>query len=170
MNKLENIFVELNSIANNPKVYLVNYFETIRSQIDIECQLYLNSDNVADDLKEKAIEQQTQMINEIALFERRCLLVAEKDLGRLANSGKLNDNLKNQNSVKKMEREAFSHLYKAKKFVFLNEGIIFLSIENLKKFFKSSIRPIGSQILFGCLFIIEDEFLIFSDKVRQILK
>ncbi len=70
---IDDIYSELKSAASHPKVYLVNTLDELRNQIDIECQKYLNRKNLGIELKMKALEQQQEMINEVDLFQKKCL-------------------------------------------------------------------------------------------------
>ena len=59
---VKKIYDELKAIVDHSKFYLINYFDEIRNEIDIECAKYLDKKNLAQELKEKAITQQQEMI------------------------------------------------------------------------------------------------------------
>lgn len=177
MNKLESIFEELKLIVNNPKIYLANYFDDIRCQIDIECQLYLNSPNLSIKDNGLAIEQQSQLIYEVDIFEQKCIVNLKTTTTTQANQTNLelldtrlqSLNFENKDAVSKLERDIHSAFYSSQKLLFMNKGIIFLNIANYKKFLQFRCFT-HQQILFGLLFIIEDDFLLFSAKFQHILE
>ena len=70
---METVHTELKSITNSPKLYLINYFDDIRKQIDIESQIYMNKKKLGAELKERALEEQLKMINEVDSFQKKCL-------------------------------------------------------------------------------------------------
>ncbi len=190
MDKLEEIHLELKSTANS-RIYLVSYFDEIRNQIDVECETYLSKidsrikldQDKREKQKEKAIEQQQEFIKEVDLFQQECLknLGADpieplnfEELERRLNSV----NLKNNNSVLELEKELYCTLYNRKKLIFMNKGILFLSLEKYKKFcgvkmrcsnsFSASRPQKSPDILFGILLLVEDEFIIYNEeKIMQ---
>ena len=176
MNKLESILEELKLIVNNPKIYLANYLDDIRCQIDIECQLYLNSPNLAMRDERLAIEQQLQLIYEVDIFEQKCLMnlkttttQANQTNLELLDTRLQSLNFENRDAISEIKKDIHSAFYSSQKLLFMNKGIIFLNITNYKKFLQ--FRSFTQQkILFGLLFIIEDDFLLFSAKFQHILE
>ena len=74
MNKREsNLLDDLKLAVDCPKRYLANYFDEMKNQIDLECQVYLGRDGLADEDKEKAISEQLELIQEVDFFEQKCL-------------------------------------------------------------------------------------------------
>ena len=74
MNKREsNLLNDLKLAVDSPKRYLANYFDEMKNQIDLECQVYLGQDELADEYKERAINEQLEMIQEVDSFEQKCL-------------------------------------------------------------------------------------------------
>lgn len=178
MNTLESIFEELKLVVNNPKIYLANYFDEIRCQIDIECQLYLNRPNLSIKENLLAIEQQSQLIYEVDIFEQKCLMnlkttttttQANQTNLELLDTRLQSLNVENKDAVSKLDKDIHSVFYSSQKLLFMNKGIIFLNIANYKKFLQFRCFT-HQQILFGLLFIIEDDFLLFSAKFQHILE
>ena len=190
MDKLEEIHLELKSTANS-RIYLVSYFDEIRNQIDVECETYLSKidsrikldQGKREKQKEKAIEQQQEFIKEVDLFQQECLKnlgthpiepLNLEDLERRLNSV----NLKNNNSVLELEKDFYCTLYNRKKLIFMNKGILFLSLEKYKKFcgvkkkysmsLFATVPQKNPDILFGILLLVEDEFIIYNEeKIMQ---
>lgn len=168
MDKLETILSELKSAVNSPNVYLVTYFEDIRNQIDVECQICLNRQDLEMTAKEQAIQQQQEMINEVDLFETQCLSNLQKIPRGLWDLEELNSRFKRRNSLKKLEKDIYSQLHERKKMIFMNKGILYFDRKNSQKFCKT--QTLTRTILFGSLYIIEDELLLFGDRLQKILK
>jgi hypothetical protein len=156
MDKLQTIYGDLKLVASS-KLYLVNYFDEIRNSIDIECQTFLDKPEATDELKEKATQQQLEMIEQVGLFEKSCLSELEKspleqlDLEELDRRVKSLD-LKDKKEVEKLEKEFFCEAFNRKKRIFMNKGCIFLAK-----------KPKRTEVLFGILLFIEDEFVINSE-------
>lgn len=172
MNKLEAIFCELKSAVNSPKVHLVNYFDEIRNQIDIDCETYLSRHGLAN--QTRALVQQQELISEVDLFLRQCLsnvASLDEDLSKLDElelSLKSLD-LTDKDAVLAVEKNIYCALNNRKRLLFRNRGIIFVNIDNYEKYFESpGSRQRDPQVLFGLLFILEDEFLLFSDQFQPI--
>ena len=74
MNKREsNLSDDLKLAVDSPKRYLATYFDELKNQIDLECQMYLGRDKLADKDKDRAISEQLEMIQEVDSFEQKCL-------------------------------------------------------------------------------------------------
>lgn len=58
---------------NSPKIAIVNHFDDITNQIDVECRTYLNSDGLTVELQEKAFQQQEEVILEVDRLQTQCL-------------------------------------------------------------------------------------------------
>jgi hypothetical protein len=152
MNKREsNLLDDLKLAVDCPKRYLANYFDEMKNQIDLECQVYLGQDELADEYKERAISEQLEMIHEADSFEQKCL----------ANVGHLELPTKEQIDGIRGEKELYIALHQVQKQLFMNQGIIF---------HRNPIK--SSRILspFGRLIFIEDEFMILNEKVKQMLR
>ena len=150
-----NIDLELKAIIYNPRLYLANFFADIRNQIDTECHIYLECQDLNVENKEQAVENQLVMIKEVDTFEKQCL-----------------DNLSSypmdQLELNKDEPEHYQ-LYERKKSLFLNKTLVFLNKSFLLLASYSSSEKIV-QLKFGVLVIVEDEFLVNSDMYKQVLK
>lgn len=166
MEELKPILNDLKSALNGPKIYLVNHFDQLRSQIDIACQTYLKADDLTAENKEKAQKQQQDMINEVDLFQKKCLANLETiqvdspnldDLEQRMNGLYLEDN-KTSLKTKKDIYCAFNDRIKV---LFTNQGLVFVDMDNYKQYL--DFRDIYNMkedhdILFGMLFIVEDDF------------
>ena len=174
MDKLKHIFSELASSLNS-KIYLVNHFDDIRNRIDLECQSFLNRDVKEAENLRKATEQQHGLVTEVDLFEKKCLHNLEKNPYDQLDLDEFDRRLKSldssdQKAVLELEKDIYSELYSRKKLLFMNKGIFFLNKNNLDKFSQFEEKESdmeNSDILFGSLFLIEDEFFIFSEKFRK---
>ena len=165
---LKKKYDELKAIVDHPKLYLVNCFDEIRNEIDIECAKYLDKKNLAQELKEKAIEQQQEMIDELEAFQRQCL--ANRNCSNPNDQSQLDEleqRLKfvDKNGVSDLEKDLTCAIYNRKKMLFMNQGVIFNTTNEHKKLliYRSNFR----DILFGLLILIEDEFLIKSEKLLE---
>lgn len=161
MNKFETVLGELKTIVQNPKIYLVNYFDEIRNQIDVECQTYLNRPNLSIAVQDLAIQQQGELISQVDLFQTKCLTNLDTipyDLTEF-------EDLENRFNIKdeELEYDIYGALYNRKKLLFKNKGLIFFNLRDAKELIESSYNELDSEILFGLLFLIEDEFLLDSD-------
>ena len=72
--ELQTNFNELKSMIQNPKLFLIQHFDGVRNQIDLECQKCLDNNELKLKSKEKAILQQQEMIDEVDLFQKRCFV------------------------------------------------------------------------------------------------
>ncbi len=170
MDGSEFLLHELRSAVNSPKLYLVKYFDDIRNQIDICCESYLQARDLTVRAKEIALQKQQEMISAVDLFEKECLINLETNTGGLVGLDELECSLKsldpsNKEKVLQVEKSVYCQLYERKKFLFMNKGIIFFDMDNCCQYLPIQCHP---QVLFGHLFIIEDEFLLFSEKFLQI--
>ena len=167
MNKREsNLLNDLKLAVDSPKRYLANYFDEMKNQIDLECQVYLGQDELADEYKERAINEQLEMIQEVDSFEQKCL----------ANVGHLELPTKEQIDGIREEKELYIALHQVQKQLFMNQGMFFFSEERFNDFvcdftnFDSFGREYSEHYSFGPLFFIEDEFMIMNEKVEQMLR
>ena len=118
-----------------PDHYLVEYFDELRNQIDIACQLFINEKN--DEAADRAIKLQEEMIIEVKKFQDSCL----DNLPSLA-----------------VENSSEEGLLSMQKRIFLNRSILFESTKDIEADIKSA--DIVSRIaMFGILRIVDDEFL-----------
>lgn len=78
MEKLRAILSELKSTVSSKRIAIVKHFDDIRNKIDIGRQAFLEKNCLTVEDKEKAIQQQTEMMNEVDLLQRQCLSNLEK--------------------------------------------------------------------------------------------
>ena len=76
----------MKSMIDNPKVFLIQHFDDVRNQIDVECQKYLDKNKFSFkyenfyNKKNKTLFkmlQQEKMINEVDSFLKQCLAVRQ---------------------------------------------------------------------------------------------
>ncbi len=131
---------ELKLIISSPRLYLVNFFDDLKNQIDIEAQIYMDKHKLEAELKEEATQQQVAMINEVDLFQKKCLdCLAAKPIDQLS-----------LDQVKSLEGD----LYARKKMLFMNKGLIFLNISDI----------LYRHAPYNMLVVVEDEFVQYSGK------
>ena len=152
---------ELKLIISSPRLYLVNFFDDLKNQIDIEAQIYMDKHKLEAELKEEATQQQVAMINEVDLFQKKCLdCLAAKPIDQFS-----------LDQVQSLEGD----LYVRKKMLFMNKGLMFLNISDLldkleglslyiEKNIIDSIRNGNWNFAFGMLVIVEDEYVQYSGK------
>ena len=189
MDKTERIISELNSIDSSPMLYLANHFDMVRNQIDLDSERYLNSQLLVKDqsqdwyvkLKARSYQRQQEMIEEVDVFQEQSFAnLVSKPIDQMnleaIECGLKNVSLDNQQLVLNSQRQLYCELHKRRKTLFLNKGIVYLSGEFCAKAFASRWNNWNyhkkepkdfSSVSFGCLLLIEDEFLIFSDKLKE---
>jgi hypothetical protein len=180
MDRLCEIYSELKSTVNG-ELYLANYFTEIRNQIDIGCEEFISEPNLKDDVKEKAIQQQEELINEVNSFQKECLKnlmvnpIKEVDLEKFDFRLKTLD-LADNKAVLNLEKDLYCVLHNRKKALFINKGIVLLRLDAYWSLFTSGSKEIYEKkhkkkfdhaVLFALLVLIEDEFLIFNDKLEH---
>lgn len=110
----------------------MNQFDEIRNQIDIECQIYLNADDVAFKEKEKAMLKQEEMNKEVGRFQRRCLSNLEtlqcdqtgiEDLEQRFSTL----DLKDSEALLKLQKDLNYALLQRQKLIFMSQGFVFLN-------------------------------------------
>ncbi len=142
---------------------MVNFFDDLRNQIDIECQLYLIKTELTRDDKAKAVQTHQTMVNEVDRFQKQCLANLESNPEaelKLEEQNLRSFDLKDKQVVSKLEKELYTKVYNRKKFLFVNRGILFFNTAKYGVLFKRQKCP-----QFGVLVLILDEFLIYSDKI-----
>ncbi len=73
--------------------------------------------------------------------------------------------LQDKDDVMELGKDLCCAIHKIKKELFMNQGIVFFKKENYEKIF-----TVTDYFLFGSLILIEDEFLINSDKIESFLE
>jgi len=157
----------------------VSHFDEIRNQIDIEYENLLCS--AAKKKKSENTEflpqKQQELIHEVNLFQKQCLFNQDSNQLDYINLHDWEHRLKALNqddkeAVLTFQKELYCELYSRRKALFLNKGMIFLS--NSMQLVRSPITGLTRlsyiKIVFGTLIVIEDEFLIYSDKFQEWLQ
>ena len=167
MNKKEaNLLKDLKLAVESPKRYLVTYFDEMKNQIDLECQMYLDRAGLADEDKEKAITQQLEFIQEVDSFEKKCL----------ANVGQFELPTKEQIDGIIEEKDLYIALFKVQKQLFMNQSMVFFSEKLFDIFFRHNLRGFSvkndckEHYSFGVLFFIADEFMELNEKFVEMYR
>ena len=150
---------DLKLVVDSPKRYLATYFDELKNQIDLECQVHL--DGLADEVKERMFNQHLEHIQEVNSFEQKCL----------ENVGKFELPTKEQIDGIREEKELYITLHQVQKQLFMNQGMFFLNSKRTKEYYinlKVENNPWSPS--FGRLIIIEDEFMILNEKVEQMFR
>jgi hypothetical protein len=164
---LQTTFTEMKSIIDTPKSFLIKHFDGVRNKIDLECQKYLENNELELKYKKKAVLRQQKMIDEVDSFQKQCLAnlkTEQLDQIKLEEYEKRLQ-LQDKDDVMELGKDLCCAIHKIKKELFMNQGIVFFTKENYEKIFTES-----DSVMFGNLFLIEDEFLINSDKIESFLE
>ena len=158
-------FNDLELAVISPRRYLASFFDELRSQIDLKCQKYIGRYKLVEKYQEKAISQQVELIQEAISFEQQCL----------ANVGQLELPSKEQIDGMMEEKKIYVALYQVQKQLFMNEGMLFLDskrFEELVQEEQGSNFGVFDPLVYPSehLIILEDEFMVLNEKVKQILR
>ena len=167
---LQTTFNEMKSMNSSPKCFLIQHFDDVRNKIDLECQKYLDNNELKVESKEKAILRQQEMIDEVDSFQKKCLANLKTEQTHQINFEEFEKRLKLQDKDDVMElgKDLCCAIHKIKKELFMNQGIVFFTKENYEKLFKIRSKLYSSNsFIFGNLILIEDEFLMNSDKFES---
>ena len=169
---LQTAFNEMKSMISRPKCFLIQHFDDVRNKIDLECQKYLDNNELKVESKEKAILRQQEMIEEVDSFQKKCLANLKTEQLDQINLEEFEKRLQLQDKDDVMElgKDLCCAIHNIKRELFMNQGIVFYKKENFEKLFGNKAcfyqREIDS-VMFGNLILIEDEFLINSDKIES---
>ena len=161
----------MKSIIDTSKCFLIQHFDGVRNQIDLECQKCLDNNELMLKYKEKAILEQQEMIDGVDSFQKKCLANLKKEQTHQINLEEFEKRLKLQDKDDVMElgKDLCCATYNFKRELFMNQGIVFFSKVKYKKLFEKKGQYYSEQdylinsLMFGSLILIEDEFLINSD-------
>lgn len=163
--KLMKSLKELKQILKEPNLYLLNYFDELQSQIDIECELMLQKQNDPQSAASiELIEAQCQMAGKLKDFEQTCLQSLKTN-----RSEKLNqldcllgvvDSIESdvmENGVQSQRQRVEQIMASVQEVLFDNKSMMFVTNNNPSKLLKekmhTQLKPYGS------LLIIEDQFV-----------
>ena len=169
---LQTAFNEMKTMITTPKIFLIQHFDWVRDQIKDECQKYINNNELKVESKEKAILIQDEMIDEVDSFQKKCLANTKTEQRHQINFEEFEKRLQLQDKdlVMELGKELCCAIHSIKKELFMNQGIVFYSKDNYEKLFDFHYHSCGEEfgsVLFGNLILIEDEFLINSDKFES---
>ena len=179
---------ELNEAFKRPRIYLVEYFNNLRSRIDIDCELFIQA-NV--NLRFEVIKQQTFMVNELDKLEQVCLKnlptdhlkddvneKIKKNISTIQSELKLLD-AQNGQILNRIDELIYRTWTLLEKELFSNTTVMYLSREDLKRVFieiefynystgdstrvdtqmDSTIEKLVlNNVSFGVLYIVKNEF------------
>ncbi len=180
MDKIQRIYLELGAIFNSPKLLLMEQFDFIRNQIDSECEKFrfVVGKFMNKDFEEFVQQRQTEIREEIDLFQRQCFSnltsnpIGQMNLRAIEHCVK-NLNHEDTDAVSEFHKKLYRELHMRKKALFLSKGMVFLGRECCAHVFNYRDDNVLESLArdgFGSLFIIEDEFLIYSDKFQELTK
>ena len=150
---------------------MINFFDDIRNQIDTECQLYLCKPGLTKEEKSKALQTQQTMVDNVDRFQKQCLDNLRSNPGvelKLVGQNLRNFDLRNNKVVLKLEQDLCTELHNRNKFLFVNKGILFFNNAKCEVLFKMKCDNPEKYPQFGILVLIQDEFLIYSDKISTL--
>ena len=173
LGKIRSGLGQLHLIFERPRIYLHNYFANLKHEVDITCQLYINSQSIeqkkfnsqserfklyANNIK-LALDHQILLIEKIANFEQECYDGLSSDdkleltvqIPKILQSVeyKINDPLWAEENACKIDELLYRMLSRLHKLIFLNSTIFFLTKEELSRLKIAS---------FGMLVLICGEF------------
>ena len=174
----ENVFQDLQknfngmkSMIASPKCFLIQHFDDVRNKIDLECQKYLDNNELKVESKEKAILRQQEMIEEVDSFQKKCLANLKTEQLDQINLEEFEKRLQLQDKDDVMElgKNLCCAIHNIQKELFMNQGIVFFTRDNYDKIFFEFdyFQLLGGWLRFGSLILIEDEFLINNDKTES---
>jgi len=172
---LQTNFNELKSMIASPKFFLIQHFDGVLNQIDIECHKCLDNNELKLKSKEKAILEQQEMIDGVDLFQMKCLANLKREQTHQINLEEFEERLELQDKDDVMElcKDLCCATYNFQRELFMNQGIVFFTKVKYKKLFEKKGQYYGEQdylinsLMFGSLIFIEDEFLINSNKIES---
>ncbi len=183
--KIKSGLDQLNLILEKPRIYLYNYFSCIRNEVDITCELFINSwkikqkKHVFDSDKFKrfsnhiksALDHRALLIEKINNFEKECYDGLSSD-GKLeidltfqlqkilvTVEAKICDPLWTEVNSLKVDELIYKMLSRLNKSIFMNSTMFFLKKKELSRLKIAS---------FGMLVLIRGEF--FSTRVIAKIK
>jgi len=162
---LQTNFNELKSMIASPKLFLIQHFDGVRNQIDLECQKCLDNNELKLKYKEKAILEQQEMIDGVDSFQKKFLANLKKEQTHQINLEEFEKRLKLQDKDDVMElgKDLCCATYNFKRELFMNQGIVFYKKENYEKLFErlfnnlQAYQALHNSLVFGSLILIEDE-------------
>jgi hypothetical protein len=182
MDAIERICIELELTIRSPRLYIAEYFDLTRNEIDLETQLYIQKSKDS----EGAIEQQLIMIDEVNLFEKKCLSNIDLNALELLKMDKkrlqvINLRFQNEELLFELERYYYCLLFRRKEIIFKKQSVIFFGME--KCHFSFQITRSGDKLLmrnfehpclknskikYGILLKFEDAYVQYNKKYMRI--
>ena len=146
---------------------MIDYFDDLRNQIDTECQLYLCKPGLTNEVKSKALRIQQNMIGNVDRFQKQCLdnLLSNPVEFKLVRLNMRDYDLRNDQLILHLEHDLCQVLYNRKRFLFVNKGILYFNNAKCEVLFNMKCNNLDKYPQLGILILIQDEFLIYSDKI-----
>lgn len=181
MNDMKRKFKELKLALTVPRVYLANYFDQLRNEIDTACELFTQPAQATGELDtqitKQAHEYQALMIDEVTAFEQMCLFNSKNKHmeANVATTGvemirKLEqdvENLEQENSqqIRDLRELISTGLFDAQKCLFMSKALIFLTRDEYRREFEysevlNSAQSSANGVLsFGVLIVVDNDFI-----------
>ena len=131
---LQTTFNEMNSMIASPKCFLIQHFDDVRNKIDLECQKYLDNNELKVESKEKAILRQQEMIDEVDSFQKKCLANAKTEQTHQIKLEEFEKRLQLQDKdlVMKLYFDLGCYKNRIKEKLFMNQGKVYYKNLNLR--------------------------------------
>jgi len=166
----KNLLEQLKSAVNQPRLYIYQFFEDMRNDIDIQSCKTLNETN-----KERIYEHQTKLIIQVQEFESLCLEqvnvdnVNEFQVTIKQTESYLNGLVVFEAELDRLKRLLSNELIKVEKILFQNKSMFFVKAGDNSATDNLEILSIiiKKNNLFGLLITVEDCFIrrkIFNEK------
>jgi len=178
--ELQGLLKQLELAVKQPRLYISQYFDDLKNQIDIKCCQFLDETN-----RERVYEHQSKLIGKVNEFESLCLKHYNEDVidrfhMEIQNT---DDEIKNKSDFSAVELDQIEKLLSTKllnidKALFQNKCMFFIQPSNTddKKIVKDTniighLEYISMKLktdnLFGLLVFVEDHFIesrLFNNK------
>ncbi len=166
----KNLLEQLKSAVNQPRLYIYQFFEDMRNDIDIQSCTTLNETN-----KERIYEHQTKLITQVQEFESLCLEqvyvdnVSNFQVAIEQTESYLKGPVVSEAEIDRVKRLLSSELINVEKILFHNKCMFFVKAGDNSATDNLEILSIiiKKNNLFGLLITVEDCFIrrkIFNEK------
>lgn len=150
----------LNMALENPRLYIFNYISELKSQIDLECQKFLNSqEDLANEQSITALEVQSTLIEDINQYESECY----KNLATIQLDSMIRSQAKKAIDKAECHQQAKEALRLIQEQLFLNRTFVFIAKDSplIADTVEFKIKS------FGVLVIVEDKFIAYEDYLNR---
>lgn len=150
----------LNMALENPRLYIFNYISELKSQIDLECQKFLNSqEDLGNEQSITALEVQSTLIEDINQYESECY----KNLATIQLDSMIRSQAKKAIDKAECHQQAKEALRLIQEQLFLNRTFVFIAKDSplIADTVEFKIKS------FGVLVIVEDKFIAYEDYLNR---